>query len=413
MKFAYSIVLSIFAAGLLFSGCELPDNPENKDTKTDSKNSQGGSNTPAIIKRYGDSSNEDMGEDILPTKDGGYLLTGYTTSHGAGSRDVWLLKTDADGNMQWNRTYGDIDDDEAHHIIATKDGGYLLVGNTKLPYTTSFAMEAYVVKIDADGHQKWAKNFGGEGNEDVFSAIETDDGYVMVGMTSSYDPNGYPEMLLMKIGKDGSTSWPQIAAFGDFYHFQMGYDVTKSGDGGYVAVGTQSNSATMQGQLYVVKTDGSGKKIWEKTYGSDSGSMSGQAVVKTANNQYIIAGFTNDDPMNAADHIMLKKISNGGNPVWEKTYEIGKANDIVQTSDGGYLLAGYTTKVVNGAYKMRPIIIKTDANGNEEWNKVLDLSSSYSVESAKAVVQQSNGDIAIAGFSEDLLNDFNLLFGKF
>jgi predicted secreted protein len=135
-------------------------------------------------KTYGGKGN-DIAYSLVATSDGGYAIGGNTNSFGAGGLDFWLVKTDDAGNMQWNKTYGGKGDDTEMNLIRTADGGYAITG-----YTSSFGAggeDVWLVKTDADGNMQWNQTYGGTGAEQGWSLIRTiDGGYAMAGYTYSF-----------------------------------------------------------------------------------------------------------------------------------------------------------------------------------------------------------------------------------
>jgi predicted secreted protein len=128
---------------------------------------------PGWSKTYG-GTNANVAYALVQTSDGGYALAGYTNSFGAGGYDFWLVKTDSNGNMQWNKTYGGTGDDEAAALVQTTDGGYALAG-----YTNSFGAGGYdfwLVKTDSNGNMQWNKTYGGSGNDYASDLVRTSDG---------------------------------------------------------------------------------------------------------------------------------------------------------------------------------------------------------------------------------------------
>jgi predicted secreted protein len=137
---------------------------------------------------------------LVQTTDGGYALAGHTDSFGAGSADFWLVKTDTSGNMQWNKTYGEIGVDEAEALVQTVDGGYALAG-----WTTIGAgdYDFWLVKTDASGTVQWDKTYGGTNEEHAYALVQTTDGgYALAGFTASFGAGNY-DFWLVKTDASG------------------------------------------------------------------------------------------------------------------------------------------------------------------------------------------------------------------
>ncbi|RLF26061.1 MAG: hypothetical protein DRN01_05545, partial [Thermoplasmata archaeon] len=148
--------------------------------------------------------NED-GWFVLPTTNHGCIVTGYTESYGAGESDVWLIKIDENGNEQWNKTYGGKGWDEGLSMETTNDGGYIITGST-----TSYGAgesDVWLIKIDENGNEQWNKTYGGKSDDEGRSVVKTyDGGYALAGGTSSYG-NGGEDFWLVKVDENGEEEW--------------------------------------------------------------------------------------------------------------------------------------------------------------------------------------------------------------
>jgi hypothetical protein len=144
----------------------------------------------------------DVGKSVQHTSDGGYIVAGYTTSYGAGGEDVRIIKTDSSGNRTWDRIFGGVEDDEGHSVAQTSDGGYIITG-----FTSSYGAggrDVWLIKIDASGNKVWDRTFGGTGGEGGNSVRQTSDGgFIVVGSTDSYGAGG-TDILLIKTDADGN-----------------------------------------------------------------------------------------------------------------------------------------------------------------------------------------------------------------
>jgi len=139
----------------------------------------------------------DQGLSVVQTSDGGYALAGFTTAGMGGAEDMWLVKTDSSGSMQWSKTYGGTNTDIARSVVETGDGGYALAGYT---YSSGAGgMDFWLVKTDSDGGLKWSRTYGGTSDDAAHSVVQTSDGgYAIVGRTSSYGAGGM-DFWLVKV----------------------------------------------------------------------------------------------------------------------------------------------------------------------------------------------------------------------
>jgi hypothetical protein len=146
---------------------------------------------------YGGAGDE-CARSVVQTAEGGYALAGHTNSYGAGSYDFWLVKTDANGNVEWNRTYEGAGDELAWPLVQTADGGYALAGRTIKSYDP-YDSDFWLVKTDSEGNMQWNKTYGGAGEDDAYSLIQTHDGgYALAGSTTVFDPE-HGDAWLIKI----------------------------------------------------------------------------------------------------------------------------------------------------------------------------------------------------------------------
>ena len=201
---------------------------------------------------YGGSEDESAFS-VVATSDGCYALAGETESFGAGSEDVWLVKTNASGYMEWNRTYGGIYEDIVHSVVEVSGGGYAIAG-----MTTSFSVagdDVWLVKTNAYGNVEWNRTYGGYGNQVAYSLIVTSDGrYTLAGYTSSSDPYG-ADFLLVKTDEGGNLLWNQTygkQSSSPLSNIEYAYCVLEADNGGYMIAG---NRFTPYGDCWLVKTD--------------------------------------------------------------------------------------------------------------------------------------------------------------
>ena len=302
--------------------------------------------------------NEDGGNSVRQTSDGGYIITGYTGSFGAGGHDVYLVKTNASGDTLWTRTYGGTGGDEGNSVQQTADGGYIIAG-----YTWSFgagSADVYLVKTSALGDTLWTRAYGGTKDDEGCSVRQTaDGGYIIAGFTASLGA-GSQDVYLIKTNAQGDTVWTRTygGTNGD-----MGNSVSQTSDGGYIITGYTKSFGAGYEDVYLIKTDASGDTVWTRTYGGTN-SDEGSSVQQTADGGYIVAGCTRSFGAGNYD-VYLIKTNGHGDTLWTRAYGgtgIDWGNSVQQTSDGGYIITGYTHSF--GAGHEDVYLIKTDANGN-------------------------------------------------
>ncbi len=337
---------------------------------------------PMWSKTYGGAGTDIGTGNTVQTSDGGYAVSGDTDSSGAGGTDFWLFKTDAAGNMQWNKTYGGALSETCGDMCQTNDGGYALAGNT-----VSFGaggLDVYLVKTDAAGNMQWNKTYGGSGSEYALHVSQTGDGgYAMVGYTNSFGAGGN-DYWLVKTDAAGNMQWNKTYGGNGA---EIAYGVVQTSDGGYVVGGYTISFGAGGNDVWLIKTDATGNMIWNKTYGG-TGSDYGYDMVQCSDGGYAMVGYSTSS---GGTQVYLVKTDASGNMQWNKTYgantEIGL--HAIQTSDGGYAIVGWN--YLNG---QDFLLIKTDAAGNMQWKQTY---GGGGVDNGYALLQANDGGYLLTG----------------
>ena len=279
---------------------------------------------------------------VKQTSDNGYILAGsvlegHTIMYESERPDygVWLIKTDANGNELWNKTFGGKGEEGAYSVQKANDGGYIIAG-----YTESYGSgddDAWLIKTDANGNEQWNKTFGGIGFDQIYSGEQTlDSGYILAGVTKSYGGN---RAWLIKTDEKGNEQWNQVFGKGS----GDAYSAQQTIDGGYILTGSKevSDLAMSAWPAWLIKTDEKGIEEWNRTFSNRSDA---RYVRQTKDTGYIIAGRILGNEFGDFNALLLKTDA-FGNEEWNMTFG-GKADDfassVAQTSDGGYVIAGTT-----------------------------------------------------------------------
>ncbi|MFH1353838.1 MAG: hypothetical protein ABIH36_00985 [bacterium] len=392
------------------------------------------------------------------TLDGGYIIARPKVfgKPPVDSTDLYLFKTDENGEKLWEKTFGGESTDIARSVQQTSDGGYIIAGsyqsyrieNEAIPEDTKvekerlqnilvrwddehrrpnpfylIGSEIYIVKTDASGNMIWEKTFGDYYDENAYSVQQTSDGgYIIVGDTASFGISPYTakelvqsaptDIYLLKIDANGNEQWNKV--FGGKYT-DVGYSIQQTSDGGYIITGyavqtSRKEPYIYQGyeggpgitDVYLIKIDSGGNKLWEKTFGEDYTDEVAFSVQQTSDGGYILTGLSGvtgeKDSTNSSNiDVYLLKTDENGNKLWEKKFErrkyewskIDKAYSVKQTLDGGYIIAGESSA---DAY-----LIKTDMAGNKLWEKIFSLDKEGGASRGKTVQQTPDGGYVIAG----------------
>jgi hypothetical protein len=295
---------------------------------------------------------------IMKTGDGGYVLTGSTNSFGKGESDFWLVKTDSSGLMKWNITYGGAADDIASDIIQSGDG-FVILGMTSSFGAGGF--DYWLVKVDSDSNMLWNRTYGGVADDFGTSVIQTSDGgYTLTGWTNSFGSGGEDIWL---VNTDGSGKMVWNHTYGSQYNDE-GHGLVQTGDGGYLIAGDTSFASGNE-DAWLIKTDSNGNMLWNRTFGGPALDTF-LSIVQLNDGNIALSGYTASYGSGSNDAWLVKTDSTG-TLQWNKTY-LGPNDDqayaLINAEDGGFALAGQTRVDTQKNYWLA----KTDSTGNMQWN---------------------------------------------
>lgn len=352
----------------------------------------------------------DMGKDLIETPDGGIIVVGSTRSYSKGEEDIWIIRIDRFGHLEWRRNYGGSAKDEGFKVIAADDGGYIILGSTY-----SFGAgngDAWLLKINEKGRKIWDRIIGAEGLDialDIAKGIDKD--YILAGFTES-SGEGEADLWMVKTNERGEVIWQQtfggeqwdgatsVVANADSSYTFSGYhqsfslggvtdgmticmdangeelwkrnhggdkseiitNMIQSKDGGYLCVGSSDTHSQGEQDVWVFKINEEGKEIWQKMIGGKVRDI-GKKAILLANGDYIIAGETASYGKGDKDAWLLK-MSSSGKLLWRKEFgdaQAQVANGVIATSDGGLAFAGYTTSKEGNTDVW---VVKMDKEGN-------------------------------------------------
>jgi len=330
-----------------------------------------------FVRTVGGSSN-DNGNSVIQTTDGGYAVAGYTRSFGAGSDDLFLVKFDYAGSMQWAKAVGGTDYDVGYSVVQTTDGGYAVAGGTR-----SFGAgegDLFFVKFTSTGSIKWAKVVGGRRSDYGYSVVQTTDGgFIVLGYTRSFG-SWNENLFLVKFSFTGFVQWTKVVG-GSFD--QRGYSIIKTNDGGYIVVGYTEGYTAGKNDLFIVKFSSTGSVEWAKSVGGTSYDQ-GRSVVQTTDSGYLVTGYTSSF---GTGNLFLVKFSSSGSLEWAKAVGGSKGESgysIIRTNDGGcirYVVTGYASSFT--AERCDLFLAKFNSLGSLEWAKTVggsDYDYGYSID---------------------------------
>jgi hypothetical protein len=403
-----NIILSAaIVAVFLLSGCTKT----NQNQPVESLEKTGGQATDngklVWLKTFGGRGIE-IAKDIVASPDGGYVIAGSTTSAGSGASDAYLVRIDEQGNVVWDKTYGGSGDDAVYSVVPSA-GGYVACGRKDVSTVKDKKnFDLYVIKTDKDGKLVWEKTFGGnEMEEGNGLAATADNGYIVAGMTGSKG-NGNGDVWVVKLSKDGNIEWDRT--FGGKAR-DYGNSVIQTPEGGFVVAGNSGE----KNKIYIIALDPTGKPLWEKYYGSGNADIAG-SIIRNRDGSFVVCGMTQATPNTKVD-AMLLKISNTGDIVWQtivSTESFSSAVSVRELSDGSFITCG--TKSASDASKggAYVYILTFDSKGKNTGTKIF---GGTDIDYGNAIVSTPDGRFVFAGYTgytgKDKAGNFDILYGKF
>lgn len=333
---------------------------------------------------------------VLETSDGGLLLVGQTNANTSGLADFHMVKTDAQGEEIWSLTHGGFNNDIPNDAVELPDGGFAIVGFTG-SFTQNPSRDIYLIKVDADGNLIWTKSIGGpQTDEGTGILLMPDGGFVLSALTESYGAGGR-DAWLIRTDSIGDTLWTQTYGGSEFDDV---WEVEHTADGGFILTGGNYSFANgAEDDLWLIKTDGDGNEEWIKNFGvADMLDWGWDLTV--VSDGYVAVGLHNNNPNVAAPasgEAHFIKTDLDGNLVWDKSIAHSfrlEATGIDACSDGGFVLSG---SKVTGPTSSSFWVTKTDANGKVVWTK--DFGVSNAINRAQDLIQTTNGDIVAVGYA--------------
>ncbi len=300
------------------------------------------------------------GYSVKQTNDGGFIIAGHDESYEGDN--AFIIKTDENGNEEWSKYFNNPDEGTgAISILQTEDGGYMFTGAIGGVFFEEDPFNLWLMKIDGIGNEVWNQNFGLDNCQDLGSSIsETiDGGFIITGYTESFGA-GNKDVWLIKTDSYGNEVWNRTFGGSDY---DYGWSVVQTQDGGFVITGSTESFGAGYSDVWLIKTDGYGYEMWNKTFGGSNDDY-GRSVVHTQDGGFIITGSTESFGAGYLD-VWLIKTDSFGNEEWNKTFggtDNDRGSSVSQTDEGGYIITGSTNSF--GAGESDVWLIKTDSEGN-------------------------------------------------
>ncbi len=366
---------------------------------------------------------------VIQTSDGGYALAVFADTkqveespswHLTEQYQLWLIKTDSSGNMQWKQIYGTttpLASGGRYSLVQTRDGGYAIGGNTA-------GSEWWLIKTDISGIIQWNKTYTSQNANDYFnlanSMIQTKDGgYLFAGSASSQNSGGSSDFCLLKVDTTGNVQWTKTFdsgttsnPSGDTYNRDdEAYSLIQTRDGGYVIAGQSMGYNSTD--FWLVKTDSSSAEEWNKKYAEQYlvgglHFLEDIQVVQTNDGGYAFVG--SEEKSSDDNDFYLTKVDSAGDFQWRQTYGdkyVDTPCSVVQLADGGFAIGGTITEAgTTGPISRDLAIVRTDSSGNIQWTKTYNAkinatSNTKSEDFAYSLTRTNDGAYVIAGTTEN------------
>lgn len=302
----------------------------------------------------------DFIHDIKAISDTGYVAVGSIYSNSASNYVMWLAKLDISGDTIWTLSFGTVNSGQGKSVQETSDGGYIAAGITG--NVGGLFLNFYLIKTDVNGNVLWDKSIGGGGTDHPWSIKQTNDGgYIVCGSSDSF--LGNTNVLLVKTDSLGNLLWSKTFGGTDL---EFSYSVLQTNDGGYIVAGKTKSFGAGAYDVYLIKTDSSGNLQWSKSYGGANDDLANN-VQQTVDGGYILTGLSLS--FSSSANVYAIKTDSLGIVQWSKAYGGSGADggySSKETVDGGYIFSGYTWSY--GLTDADIYLIKTDAIGNAGCN---------------------------------------------
>ncbi len=286
-------------------------------------------------KRHG-KKGEEAANAVIETQDGGLVAVGYQANFWLETTQLWLIKTDASGNLLWEKNYQmGLTDNRGMDIILTKDGGFAITGATT-PNGKLLA-DVWLLKTDASGNLQWQQNFDGGSRDEGYALVETANGDFVIGGLTTSPLSGMDAVCLIRANARGQHIWDKNF---HTFHSSAAMDLVATPDKGFALAGWGQNTEKYFDVL-LLKTDADGQLQWQKNYGGSAGE-SAYSLLAHPNGNYTVAGYTASKGAGGMD-IWLLEIEKNGQLLSDKVYGSSltdEAKALCFTRNGGIAVAG-------------------------------------------------------------------------
>jgi TolB-like protein len=318
-------------------------------------------------KTFGGASN-DFGNIAEQTIDGGFIIGGSTQSFGSGQSDIWLIRTDENGDSLWSTTLGDNNSEGGGFVQQTQDGGYIVAGTIRDSIYNYSVSNIWLIKTDENGDSLWSTTLGDNNSEGGGFVQQTQDGgYIVAGTIRDSIYNYSVSNIWLIKTANGDSIWSNT--YGGL-NDESSAIVQQTQDGGYLIGATTKSYGEGGDDMWLIKTNDLGDTLWTKTIGSAENERT-KDIIESTDGGYIIIGTIPHFDWGMQSMIGMYKFNEYGESVeWNWTLGVGtgSAGKIESTQDGGYIILGYTPMQGGNT----PFLSKLNSDGSENWSTILE-----------------------------------------
>ncbi|MDB5273067.1 MAG: lipoprotein [Chitinophagaceae bacterium] len=313
---------------------------------------------------------KDLLYSTIETEDKGFLSIGYTESFGAGNFDMYVVKNNSEGKLEWTKTYGGTKEDYGRSVVKSQDGqGYLLLGYSN-SYSENSYFDIYLIKINLQGDTLWSKYYGLDRSEYGYSVIATKDGgYMILGeVINNINGEKNADVMLIKINGSGDFEWSKIYG-GNLTDYL--YTIEQLADGSYLMGGETNSFGSGEWDFLAVKIDATGKLLLAKTFGALLTDY-GRFATSTPDGGFLVGGNSYNFGVGDMDFVLVKT-DKDGKIEWSQSYGEEGAEYMLDIkkipNDGGYVISGYTNSFGSRVEDVFLINLRND--GKIAWSKTI------------------------------------------
>ncbi|MBN2149288.1 MAG: PD40 domain-containing protein [Anaerolineales bacterium] len=336
--------------------------------------------------------------DGVTTADGGYLFVGasHYSHYNTDEEDLYMMKTDARGEVLWERTLDGVRFDRGAGILPGMDGGYMILGESRS--AGAGGRDIILLAVDEQGEMLWSQMYGGEQDEMAAGFQPSADGYLLVGQTASFGAGG-TDVYVIQTDALGNALWAQT--YGSELD-EEGYDAVALPDGGFLILGALLHAGgdylAQNPDIYLVRTDGQGNMLWEKAL-EEPGVQAGFNMLPMSDGNYLITGLRSASGEPADTDPLLIQVDAMGNILWSsaigETGVFDYAGEVYALSEGGYLVTGLAEPGGKGSIPL----IRLDEEGEVMWQQIISQGSGH--RAGVAILEALDGGYLIVGNASD------------